>query len=478
LEEALAARSETGLRDALAARLTARLAHALLFSDQQQRRSDLADAAVALAREVGDDQALAAALYVWNIVNVTSANYAERLAAADELVALGRRSGSQEAEAWALHFHAHHMAEGGDLAAFDTDVAASEAIARRTHNATWQWTTLVHRGMRATMQGRFAAGEELGNEAFSIGSRSQQELAGATFGAHLIALRTWQGRLDELEPLIVSSSGRFPELPAIWASLPYAHAEMGRTAEAADELRRVVATHVLEDIPGAQSWTVALAMLARAASLVGDGAVAGRVRDLLVPLEDRHIIGPFADCYLGPAALYVGLCAAAAGDLAAAAERLEVALAQADAVGSRPVAAWVKAELAGVLDRRVGSGDDLEVADRERAARLRDQARSELAELGMARHLTRLDEAEVAAAPEPMTEAGPAAAATNEFRRTASGWTIAYDGLAVAVRHTKGLADIHRPGHRLVLQLPAGASDHLGHRLVRLGSTRLTVLTM
>jgi tetratricopeptide (TPR) repeat protein len=466
LEEALAARPDA--QDALTVRLTARLAHALLFSDQRQRRGELAEAAVALGREIGDDQALAAALYVWNIVHVTSANYAERLAAADELLALGRASSSEEAEAWALHFHAHHMAEGGDLAAFDADVAASEAIARRTHNATWQWTALLHRAMRATMQGRFADGEALGDEAFALGSRSQQELAGATFGAHLVALRTWQGRLDEIEPLIVSGAGRFPELPAVWAAVPYAHAELGRTAEAADELRRAVASHVLEDIPGAQSWTVALAMLARAAALTGDAEVAARVRDLLVPLADRHVVGPFADCYFGPASLYVGLCAATVGDLDAAGDRFDRALVQATAVGARPVAAWTRAELADVLDHRDGAGDR---AAGDRAAALRAEAAAELAELGMPRHLARLDQA-VASASAPVAAPPPAEPPPNEFRRTPTGWSIAYDGRTVEVRPTKGLADIHRllaaPGVELhVLELaqeadgataPGGAS--------------------
>lgn len=242
----------------------------------------------------------------------------------------------------------------------------------------------------------------------------------------------------------MSSAGRFPDLPAIWASLPYAHAEMGRLDEAADELRRVVASHVLEDIPGAQSWTVALAMLARSAALVGDREVAGRVLRLLAPLADRHIVGPFGDCYFGPAALYVGLCAATVGDLSAAADRLTVAVDQAGAVGARPVVAWAKAELASVS-----------VSDGPRATALRAEAAAEFRELGMPRHLARLE-----AGPEVVPPLDPAAPAvpTNEFRRTPSGWTVSYDGQTVELRHTKGLADIHRllavPGVELhVLEL-------------------------
>jgi tetratricopeptide (TPR) repeat protein len=472
LEEALVALGDR--RDALQARVQARLAHALLFSDQRARRSALADGAVAIARAAGDDSALAAALYAWSIVHAMAGNYEQRLAAADELLAVGRRSGVAEVEASAAHFHAHLMAEGGDFGAFDADVAACEALARRLHDATWAWTSLVHRTMRATMQGRFAEAEALGDEAFGLGARSQPEVAAAVYYAHLLSLRAWQGRLDELVPVIVDAAGRYPELPAVWAAVPYAHAELGRRAEAADELRRAVRAHELDDIPGAQSWPVALAMLARAAVVTGDAETAGRVRNLLAPLGDRHVIGPFGDCYHGPALFYVGLCSAALGELDRAAAELEQAVEQATAVGAQPVVAWGKAELAAVLARS-------DRGDAGRVATLWSDAARELERLGMPRHRAALDEV-VAHRPGAPAEAGRAGEAArtggvgaaggpreagevgsdegpvNEFRRLAEGWSLAYDGRAVVVRPTKGLADIHRllvtPGVELhVLEL-------------------------
>lgn len=450
LEEALAALGDR--RDALLARLQARLAHALLFSDQRARRSALADEAVSLARTTGDDAALAAALYAWSIVHAMAGNYERRLAAADELLAVGHRCGVAEVEASAAHFHAHLMAEGGDFAAFDADVAACEALARRLHDATWLWTSRVHQAMRATMQGRFADAEALGHEAFGIGDRSQHEVATAVYYAHLLSLRAWQGRLDELFPVILDAAARYTELPAVWAALPYAHAELGRRNEAADELRRAVETHELEDIPGAHSWPVALAMLARAAAVTGDAEVAGRVRELLAPLGERHVVGPFGDCYSGPALLYVGLCSATVGDLDDAASQMERALHQATAAGARPVVAWAKAELATVLDRSGG-------ADAGHVAALRAEAAAELDRLGMPGHRAALGEVDgIDEIDETGEAAPPAEGSANEFRRTAEGWSIRYDGRAVVVRPTKGLADIHRllaaPGVELhVLEL-------------------------
>jgi hypothetical protein len=91
----------------------------------------------------------------------------------------------------------------------------------------------------------------------------------------------------------------------------------------------------------------------------------------------------------------------------------------------------------------------------------------------MSRHLAALDDQPAPAhaptpAPAPVPTPPPASAAAqastpvplrpNEFRRTADGWSISYDGQAVVMRHTKGLADIHRllaaPGAELhVLEL-------------------------
>lgn len=451
LEEALAALGDR--RDELVARVMARLAHALLFTDQRARRLHLADGAVTLARSIGDDAALASALYVWNIVHITSTNHDERRARAQEMLALGRSSLVPEVEAWARHVHAHVVAEDGDFAAFDADVAAYEAIAQRTHSATWQWTSLVHRAMRAAMQGQFALAEELGAQGFESGSRSQHELAAATYGSHLIALRMWQGRLDELLPMLSASAAQFPELPAAWASVPFAQAEIGRVPEAAESLRRIATDRVLDDLPGSQSWTVALAMLARAASVTGDEALAARLLVLLEPLGDRHIIGPFADCYFGPASLYIGLCAMVTGEQDTATTALERAERQAASVGARPVLAWVRSELAQQLACTGGDGG--------RSAQLRSSADADLEALGMPhRALTAISTAQSVGSARSPTVA-------NEFRRSPTGWSITFDGQTIDVRSTKGMADLHRliseAGVELhVLELAQEADGGLG----------------
>lgn len=458
LEEALARRADR--RDALTAEVMASLAHSLLFTPDVERRSALADDAVAIAREANDPSTLAHALYVWLLVHQTSTNFDTRLGRAQELLAVARVSGSPEIEASALHHHARHMAESGDYVTFDADVAACGVLSRETSNATWQWITLLHQAMRATMRGDFIDAERLGDAAFGIGSSAQNEAAGATYGAHLMSLRTWQGRLGELLPLAIASSGQYRELPAVWASVPYIRAEVGALEEAAAELDQLVDDDRMRDLPGAQSWTVAVAMLARVAHLTGSARAAVTLRGLLEPLGTLHIVGPYADCYFGPASLYRGLTSAAIGDLDLALDDLTEAVQSATAAGAPAMAAWAMAELA-VVQYRLGD---------PQAETRRQSAAASLKSFGMHRHLLRLES--TFGAP-PLPPARPTAddsvapvadtqVAGNEIVRADDGWSITFDGTTVVVDAMKGIGDIHR----LV-----GAPDTEIHALELMGGT-------
>jgi tetratricopeptide (TPR) repeat protein len=441
--------------DGTAARLRARLAHALLFTDEHDHRSALASEAVEIARAGDDLDALGQALYVWILVHSTSGVFDDRLAHAEELVGVARRSGDPIIEAYALHLHAHLMAELGDYATFDADVAAYGAIADRIASATWQWTAHVHRAMRSTMTGDLIEGERLGDEAFGLGVRSQHSVAQAVFGSHLMGLRTWQGRLGELLPAVRTAAGLHRELPAMWASIPYIQAEDGMVDEARDELRRLLSDGRFTELPGAQSWPVAVAMLARAAALTESADVGDIVLPMVEALGDRHVVGPFGDVYLGPAAFSRSMCQIAQGRLDLAATSLREAIDAAAAVGARPVVASATAELSMVLRRR---------GDTAQAVRLRQMATADLRRIGMTRHLERLERS--FDGPAPSTPSAPSAptAAPNRFCLVDRRWTLQFAGTSVDLPASKGLGDLHRlvrsPETEIhVLELVAGSTD-------------------
>lgn len=436
LEEALSARA--GRRDALTAEVMRSLAHSLLFSDQLERRLRLSDQAIDIAREVGDPHALAHALYVWLLVHESSTNFDDRVARADELLAVARTTGSGEIEASALHHHARQMAELGDYVTYDADVAACDATAQEVASVPWQWTALLNRAMRAVMTGDFVEGERLGDEAFGIGSRAGFEAAAATYGAHLMALRTWQGRLGEMLPIAVASAGEFRELPAVWAAVPYIRAETGELDQARSDLMSLVADERMRALPGSQSWAVAVAMLSRVAHLTGSAQAAEALLPMLQPIGARHIVGPYADCYFGPASLYRGLCRVAVGDLDAAAAELRDAVRSASQVGATPVAAWAAGELVVTERRRGGRGLDRQL----------DSALSSLRRLEMPTHVTRLREAFGQAARPvengPRASPGRQPTADNRFTFTDDRWTINFNGTSIQIDDMKGIRDLHQ----------------------------------
>jgi DNA-binding CsgD family transcriptional regulator len=102
LEEALEALG--GADSPLRARVLARLARALLFTPQVERRLALSEEAVALARRLGDEETLAAVLYDRHLplARATRALLAGRFAQAEEQaaqgLAIGRRAGDQAVE--------------------------------------------------------------------------------------------------------------------------------------------------------------------------------------------------------------------------------------------------------------------------------------------------------------------------------------------------------------------------------------------
>src|SRR5207248_614922 len=96
LEEAL---TVLGSRDgALRVRLLGRLAVALLYTGEEQRRSSLSQEAVETARRLGDPLTLVRALDSRHVALKGPANPEERLAIATEIVQVAKEAGTSDLE--------------------------------------------------------------------------------------------------------------------------------------------------------------------------------------------------------------------------------------------------------------------------------------------------------------------------------------------------------------------------------------------
>ena len=143
---------ESGRRSAPGSR---RLAIETYYDSTPERRKALGDEAVALARadELLDAlDARHAALW--------SAQYLEeRLATADEMLALAIERGDAERELQARNWLVLDHFERGDLAAMRPEIDAHEALAERLRLPSYAWWAPMWRATLAILEGRFADAE-------------------------------------------------------------------------------------------------------------------------------------------------------------------------------------------------------------------------------------------------------------------------------------------------------------------------------
>jgi hypothetical protein len=143
----------------LRARVLARLARALVSTPQVDRRLQVSQEAVALARRLDDPVTLAAVLYdrhlaIWGVEPAALAG--ERLAMATEVVDLAERTGD-----WAMALRGRglrrtDLLELGDVAGFDADLAAAERTAEQLRQLHHRWQLPLAHATRAMLAGRFA----------------------------------------------------------------------------------------------------------------------------------------------------------------------------------------------------------------------------------------------------------------------------------------------------------------------------------
>jgi DNA-binding CsgD family transcriptional regulator len=378
LEEALAALSEAD--SPLRARVLARLASALLFTPQVERRLELSEEAVGLARGLGDPATLAAVLYdrhvaIWGAEQAEVAG--ERLAIATEVVELAERIGDRAMALRGRGLRRSDLLELGDLAGFDADLQAAERTAQELRQLHYRWQLPLARACRAMLAGHFAQAEALVGQGLAIGQRAGDQAAGLYSTGVLAALRWMQGRFGEAVELYQDLATRLPALPLSWTSLAAALAEAGHADQARAEVERLAA-HDLAALPRDATWSFSLATLAYACYHLGDAELALKLYGLLEPYADRNIAtGRYGALYGGPAAYVLGLADLTLGRPEQALRRFEHAAALAGRMQARPMVARSQegqAQALLALDRP---------GDRQQATILLDQVIATAKELGI-----------------------------------------------------------------------------------------------
>ena len=319
LEEARATLTEEDSH--LRAMVTARLGLVILIAPGpglQERSLTLNAEAVAMARRLGDRNALGYALSarmhaLWGIASAP-----ERLATGTELGEIADDIGDE-----LLALHGHMWRVRGLLAQGDVDAVNEERArfrARDSGPVHPREASFSHNvaAMMALVAGDFDTAESSSRQALEV-AEGYNDQALTFYGG--LMMWTWWQRDDFASP-----AGTFRKVitqapvayPTVRAALALHHAEAGATGEALASLRSL---SDLGWINAADDRTegVSLALAAAACSVVGDGSrdLALHVYQEMRPYAGTVIVAraPAAAC-LGPADQYLGLLAAVMGDLA------------------------------------------------------------------------------------------------------------------------------------------------------------------
>jgi hypothetical protein len=196
------------------------------------------------------------------------------------------------------------------------------------------------------------------------------------------ALRSEQGRLPEMEPIIVEAMWTGTGVSVGARSYPIfrmlLHAETGREAMARAELE-VIARQEFADITRDMFWFPSMALLVEACVALGDVDRARILYDLLSPYETRFLAYvPIYICY-GSGAYFLGRLATLRGDYAAAEQHLKRSVVAHQHANMPPLVAYAQCALADALIRPGAKGE------RGQAMALIDQANATATALGMPR---------------------------------------------------------------------------------------------
>lgn len=428
-ERALAALPDSDSRDRVV--LQARLGAELYFSDDPARSRSLVDSAVAMARRLGDPNALVTALAAHHDSFVVGqVPTADALSGSEALLQLARRTGAPRQMLTAHRARVFDLIAAGDLVAVDAEIAAFRMIADELRMPAYQWWWQLWRAMRLLLEGRHREAESEALTAFQTGTPSSPTLSFLNLSFLLFFLRREQGRLNELEGPMRQTAMDRADIPAFVPALAMLLAELGHFDEAAAAVGRVSDDGYSRVID--RNWPVSWFQLARAVSLAGDVTKARDLFRLGLPLAGQCVMVSLGTVCLGAADLGLAWLAETVGDVDAADDWYQRAEATNARLGAKSWLAQTRADHARLLGHL--DTDDA----RERAGTLAQLALDAATDIGMPGVIA-VANAVLTAAPRVLPRASTA---EGVFRRDGSVWELTFADSTVRLPHAKGLVDI------------------------------------
>jgi tetratricopeptide (TPR) repeat protein len=347
---------------------------------QGTRATEPAAEALACARRSGEIDSITRALYVSGTTLLGHPDTATRLELAGEVIELSEAGQSKRNLLDGLVLRANTRLEVADLAGFHADADALVALGDTSH---WWAATFLGRALQVNgliVQGRLADADTLLDTLLAQGPHDVNAMS--TYAAQLFLLRREQGRLPELEDLLVLTVEQNPGIVGFRAALAVAMLDLGRRDEARPHLDALVTDDGVA-APHDQTWLATGPLLAEVAVSTGARDAARVLQRELEPFAGLLAVAGSGVICLGAVNRYLGMLAGSLGDRDAAVHLYEAALEQEEGCGASALATRTRSWYGRYLFHADG--------ETPRARALLDQARRDARALGLdqlARHLT------------------------------------------------------------------------------------------
>jgi len=359
------------------ARLLSTLALELTFGGDWQRRLSLSDEATAMARRVGDREALADVLLSRCSTMLWPETLLQRLDDAAELTDIAPSLADPARRARALLSGCRTYLVAGRVVEADTFLRAADESASEIRQPALQWIILLVHVGRALISGRLAEAERLAAETAEIGRVAGQREAEWAVVMHRFLIAAERGGVDdEISRQLNHIADDFHAAGGSLIMLDIANALAatlaGHTSEAQAAFDRLLPRPATVDY-----FTIfGEVLLAQLVVELGKTDEAADVYERLAPYPEWVI--PIQVFPVPAVSFHLGLLASFLGRFDAAEEHFTEAAADHERIGAPTYLARTRLEWARMLLARGGPGDE------GRAHTLLTEASSVAKELGLA----------------------------------------------------------------------------------------------
>jgi hypothetical protein len=262
-----------------------------------------------MARRLGDESVLLAALMARHATMLDVRHLDERLTLSEEFMQL--RVGRRELLAERLHWRLHDLLEGADVEAARAAQPRLEALAKDMRQPQWHSIVAGWRGMWAELAGDVTAAGRYAEECLQYGQRAGMKDALSTWTAMLLMLRRRQGRLGDLAGAVQRLVRGADMRKMGWrGALGLILAETGNE-DAAGVIYREELARSSDALP--LFWLSNIAVLSELCAKLHDADGARALYGALAPYAHRNVVVSYAACW-GPVECYLALLAATYGD--------------------------------------------------------------------------------------------------------------------------------------------------------------------